>query len=282
MGALLLMVSGCAALGAPGPKAPEKQVSEKVIQVWKDAGAEVCWVAPSGLWDDKPTPGCHVGFYFHEWFNDQLKGLPAPEGPFHLQVSYLGPKELFIQTKKNSTDEGMKELIPFQNFQSLDVFGENITDVGAKEIAKLKNLQHLRLSCSTITEIGLKELAKLPSITRFSLGQMAVTDEMFKEFPAFKSLKQLSINHVKCPVPVDSMKQITQLKTLEELSFFEVLVTDAGAKELGQLKNLKKVDFLNTKVTKTGEKEMQKLLPKCKVSLRKADLSFLTFPPELK
>jgi hypothetical protein len=276
MCAHLLMLVGSTAIAAPVPHAPEKQVSEKVIQVWKDAGAEVRWVTISGLWDDKPTPGCRVGFYFHGWVEGRFDNLPAPEAPFKLDVSFPWPGDEDKGIAKEISDGGLKELVKFQNLQSLGVFGRNITDAGAKEIAKLKNLEQLSLSCTKVTTIGLKELTKLQSITRLTLGQMDVTEEMLGEVAEFKNLTRFFLSFNKSEVTIAGMKHISKLEKLEKLNFFDVNVSDRGVKELGQLKNLKDLDFLNTNVTKASGEELQKLLPKCDISVRTVDL---TLPP---
>jgi hypothetical protein len=272
MRTLLLLVAGSTAIAAPVPREPEKQVSEKVVQAWKDAGAEVRWVTTSGLWDNKPTPGCRVGFRFHGWVEGRFDELPAPDAPFHLDVSFQWPGDEDKGIAKEITDGGLKELVQFQNLQSLHLFGKNITDDGAKEIAKLKKLEQLYLSCTKMTATGLKDLAKLQSITRLSLSQMDVTEEMLKEVAEFKDLTRFDFSFNKCEVTIAGMKQIAKLGKLEKLGFFNVDVSDAAAKELGRSKNLKDLDFLNTKVTEAGAEELRKQLPKCEISVRAVDL----------
>ncbi|WP_088253193.1 leucine-rich repeat domain-containing protein [Fimbriiglobus ruber] len=278
MSALLLLLAGSTAITAPVPRVPETQVSEKVIRAWNDAGAEVRWVAISGLWDDKPTPGCRVGFRFHGWVEGRSDDLPAPDAPFYLDVSFPWPGDESKGIAKEITDGGLKELVKFQNLQSLDVFGRNITDVGAKEITRLKNLERLDLSCAKVTAVGLKELAKLQSITRLSLSQMDVTEEMLKEVAEFKNLTRFGLSFNESEVTIAGMKHIAKLEKLEKLDFFNVNVSDAGARKLGPLKNLKDLDFLNTKVTKAGAEELHKLLPKCDVSVRTVSLEFPPLP----
>src|SRR4051812_29825504 len=130
MHALLLVLASTAAAAAPLPRAVEGQVSDKVIQAWKSAGADVRWVTTSGLWDDKPAPRCRVGFRFHGWVPGRFDGLPAPEAPFHLDVSFPWPGDESKGVATEITDGGLKELVKFQNLQSLDVFGKSITDAG--------------------------------------------------------------------------------------------------------------------------------------------------------
>jgi len=276
MCAFLLVWAGSTAVAAPVPRVSEKPVSEKIVRAWRDAGADVRWVTTSGLWDDKPTPGCRVGFRFHGWVEGRFDEFPAPDAPFHLSVSFPWPGDERKGVSREITDAGLKELVRFQNLQSLDVFGTTVTDAGAKEIAKLKNLEWLDLSCTKVTAAGVKELANLRSVRRLSLSQMDVTEGMLKEVAEFKNLTQLSISFNKSEVTIAGMRHIAKLEKLEKLGFFNVNVTDAGAKELGPLKNLKDLDFLNTEVTKAGAKELQKLLPNCAVSARTVDL---TLPP---
>lgn len=276
MRALLLVLAGTTAVAAPVPRAAEGQVSEKVIQAWRDAGAEVRWVTTSGLWDDKPTPGCQVGFRFHGWVQGRLGDLPAPEGPFHLDVSFPWPGDESAGVAKEITDGGLKELVKFRNLRSLDVFSKSVTDAGAGEIAKLEGLEQLGLSCTKVTAAGLNTLAKLRSITRLSLSQMDVTEEMLKEVAEFKGLTRFDLSFNKSRVTAAAMGHIAELEKLRKLGFFNVDVSDAGARELGRSKSLKDIDFLNTKVTEAGARELRKLLPECGVSVRTVDL---TLPP---
>lgn len=279
MHALVLMLAGSTAVAAPVPRAAEGQVSEKVIQAWKDAGAEVRWVATSGLWDDKPTPGCRVGFRFHGWVQGRFDDLPAPEAPFHLDVSFPWPGDESKGVAQEITDGGLKELGKFQNLRSLDVFGKGVTDAGAGEIAKLKGLEQLGLSCTKVTADGLKGLAKSRPVTRLSLSQMDVTEEMLQEVAEFKRLTRFDLSFNKSRVTAAGMGHIAKLEKLEKLGLFNVDVSDAGARELGRSKSLKDIDLLNTKVTKAGAEELRKLLPECDTSVRTVDLTLPPPPP---
>jgi Leucine-rich repeat (LRR) protein len=275
---LLLLLIASTAFAAPVPKEQAKEVSEKTIQAWKDAGAEVRWVTIEGLWSDKPTAGCRVGFRFHGWHEGLFEKLPAPEGPFLLDVSFPWPDEKEKKIKREMSNCDLKELVQFENIVALDLFGSDITDEGAEHICKLKKLEQLSLRCSRMTEKGLKELAKLEELTRLSLSQMTVNEEMWKEVAGFKKVKKFHLSFNKIEVTDTGIKSIAKLEKLVDLQFFEVSIDDNAAKELAALKNLKEVDFLNTKVTKEGAEALQKALPKCKVTARTEDLK-LPPPP---
>jgi hypothetical protein len=275
MRALLLLstLASSTAIAAPVPRDPEKQVSDKVIKAWKDAGAEVRWVDTAGWKEhDEPTSGCRVGFRFRGWLEGRFDDLPAPDAPFDLDILFPRPRDEGKGILKDITDGGLKELVQFQNLRSLLVLSQKMTDAGALEIAKLKKLEHLDLFCAKVTATGLKELAKIQSVTRLTLSSIDVTDEMLKEVAGFKNLKWFTLTNNKSEVTVAGMKQIAKLDKLEKLFIHTVDVSDAGAKELGTLKNLKKLDFVNTKVTKSGGEELRTLLPKCDISMRTVDL----------
>ena len=276
MRACFLIFAGSMLVAAPAPGATEGQVSEKVIQAWKDAGAEVRWVATSGLWDNKPTPGCRVGFWFHGWVQGRLESSRRWKRAFHLMVSFAWPRDESAGIAMNITDEGVKELVKFEIFNPLIFLVRTSRTPARRKSPNSKSLEGLDLSCTKVTAAGLAELTTLQSIKRLALCQMDVTEGMFKEVAAFKSLNRLFLSNNKSEVTSAGMKHIAKLEKLEKLSFFNVNVSDAGAKELSPLKNLKDLDFLNTNVTKAGGKELQKLLPKCDISVRTIDL---TLPP---
>ena len=278
MRVIVMMLVAATALATPVPLPPEGRVSAEVVRAWTDAGAEVRWVATSGLWDDKPTPGCRAGFRFHGWVPGRLDRLPAPDAPFHLDVSFPWPGDESSGVAWEITDGGLKALARFPNLRSLSMFGKEITDAGAGEIGKLNGLERLDLSCTKVTASGLKELAKLRSLTGLSLSQMDVTEGMLQEVAGFAGLSRFDLSFNRCEVTAAGMRHLADQGKLEKLDFFQVKVSDAGARELGRSRSLRRIDFLNTQVTEAGAEELRKLLPGCATSARTVDLS-LPPPP---
>lgn len=276
MFAMILALASAMAAAAPGQHVAEGQVSEGVVRAWKVAGADVRWVAVSGLWGEEPTPGCRVGFRFHGWLPGRFADLPAPEAPFHLDVSFPWPGDGAAAVATEITDGGLRELVKFQRLQSLEIFGRGVTDVGMLEVAKLKNLEWLDLSCTKVTATGLKSLAPLRFVTRLSLSQMDVTEETLGAVAGFVGLTRFHLSFNKSRVTAAGVGHLAKLQKLRKLGFFRVDLSDADARGLGRSKSLRDIDFLNTTVTKAGAAELRALLPGCDVSARTVDL---TDPP---
>lgn len=245
MNALAFLLANSLAVAAPVPREPEKQVSEKVLKAWKEAGAEVRWKTTNGR--------CYAEFYFKVGEPDHFNDLPEPEAPF--QLDWI------------SSDRDFKELVKFQNLISLKISGRRLTDDGMKEIAKLKSLESLDLQWSKITATGLKELAKLKSLNHLTLDLIDTTADMLKEIATCEGLTKFQLSYCDSEVTPEGIKHLAKLKNLTKLSFSSVPVPDKCAKEIGAITSLKKVRLVNTEMTEAGEKTLSKLLPQCDIAV---------------
>ena len=54
------------------------------------------------------------------------------------------------------TDAGMKELAPFRNLRSLNLYSSKVTDTGLKELASFRHLEELKLRFTPVTDAGIK------------------------------------------------------------------------------------------------------------------------------
>jgi internalin A len=282
---------------APKPLPPE------IVQMWRDAGANVGWMdmnlhshfskhnfhaegkrgkqTPDDYWWDR-TSGMQV-FQFPEWEEGVLVKLPDPGALFGLclnltKVTDAGLKELAglkslhalylasngPKTEAQISDAGLKELDGLKSLQILDVRGTKVTDTGLKELAGLKNMQELYLTGCQVTDAGLKELAGLKKLEVLHLGNTKVTGAGLKELAGLESLQALYLYDT--PLTDAELKHLAALKSLRYLNLAHCSgVTDAGLKELGTLMGLKYLRLYLTKVSAAGAAALRKELPGCNV-----------------
>jgi hypothetical protein len=62
------------------------------------------------------------------------------------------------------------------------------------------------------------------------------------------------------------LKELQELKGLQDLALVGTQVTDAGLKELKDLKGLQTLNLTGTHVTDAGLKRLKEALPKCRIS----------------
>src|SRR5271168_782637 len=94
----------------------------------------------------KGKKGDVVAFRVQHWQPGMLAKLPAPTQPFGLNffARNTGQQQGIFDAGSNVTDTGFKELVKFEQLQSLFIVAaENITEAGLKELAELKQLQSL-------------------------------------------------------------------------------------------------------------------------------------------
>ncbi len=84
-----------------------------------------------------------------------------------------------------------------------------------------------------------------------------VTDAELKELKELKGLQELNLWGTK--VSDVGMKELKELKSLQLLDLNQTNVTDAGLKELKKLTNLQSLNLMYTKVTDAGLKELKEL-----------------------
>ena len=281
----------------PDPLPPE------IVQVWRDAGANVGWMdmnlhshlsrhsfqaegkrgkqTPDDYWWDR-TSGIQV-FQFPEWEEGVLVKLPDPGARFGLclnltKVTDAGLKELASLKSLEAlylagngpgnetqiTDVGLKKLAGLKSLQILDVRGTKVTGAGLKELAGLKNLQELYLTGCQVTDAGLKELAGLRSLEVLHLGNTKVTGAGLKELAGLESLQALYLYDT--PLTDAGLEHLAALKSLRYLNLAHCSgVTDAALKDLGAMKSLKDLQIYLTKVTAEGTAALRKELPSCNI-----------------
>jgi hypothetical protein len=105
------------------------------------------------------------------------------------------------------TDASLKELKAFEQLQMLKLdSAKNITDEGVKELASLTKLEDLGLGSTQVTDAGLKHLAELKELKALSLSFTNITDAGLKELAAHKKLETLGLSFTK--VTKDGVKEL--------------------------------------------------------------------------
>src|SRR5262245_61008775 len=204
-----------------------KPLPMALVQTWKQAGAEFCWLRP-----DRPVSTGDAGFGFLTvvseqdgrsgdlpafrfvgWQEGRLAKLPAPTQAFGLYLSEIPV-----------TDSDLKELTGLKSLKTLFLYGTQVSDVGLRELASLNSLESLYLGRTRVTDIGLKELAALKSLRTLNLFSTAVTDAGLKDLAALERLQTLNLNVTK--VTDAGLGELTGLRHLQVLHLNSTAVTD--------------------------------------------------------
>jgi internalin A len=167
-------------LAAADKNEAPKPLPPKIVQAWRDAGANVGWMnmnlhlprhlfeaegeakIPREWWD---RPRAVPVFQFSEWEEGVLVKLSDPGAPFGLCLNLT-----------KVTDAGLKELAGLKSLQLLNLGGSAVTDAGLKEVGRLKNLQSLIMWGTQVTDVGVKELYGLKNLRNLELLGTKVTD----------------------------------------------------------------------------------------------------------
>jgi hypothetical protein len=197
----------------------------KIATAWKDAGAEVGWLAENdrGYWEFRPAkdgkPGDLPAFRFGEWKSGVIGKLPSPESAFGLY---------FVGTKVPG--EGLKDLAGLKALEVLILYNTGVTDTKLKELANLKALKGLDLGGTPVTDKGLKELAGLTGLSNLVLNSTKITDAGLKELAGFKALHKLNLDSTS--VTDQGLKYLAGLTALRELRVGKTAVTSDGIDKL--------------------------------------------------
>jgi hypothetical protein len=107
----------------------KKDLPDKIIQAWKDAGATVGWMkleadgSPSFV--EKPEADAIPAFRLPKWKDGVVAKLPVPETPFGLDLSGT-----------DVTDAGLKELANLQNLTRLSLCDTKTSDAAVEKLQK--------------------------------------------------------------------------------------------------------------------------------------------------
>jgi hypothetical protein len=171
----------------PASAQPPKPLDAKVIQAWKNAGAEVGWMGADGF-SLKEKPGYVPAFRIKDWQAGQFAALPVPKEAFGLDLRRGPPRNGLV-----------RELAEMKSLQALSIAGTSLTDRALKDLAGwLKNLETLHVDSAKVTDAGLKELAGLKKLQTLVHSNTQVTAagvaELQKALPQCKIITRSKVD----------------------------------------------------------------------------------------
>ena len=284
----LLIVLGLqmSPLAAADKNEAPKPLPPKIVQTWRNAGANVGWMnmnlhlnwhifraegvavtSPREWWWDR-TSGMPV-FQFSEWEEGVLAKLPDPGAPFGLCLNLT-----------KMTDAGLKELAGLKSLQALYLAetqgnGRGVEGTGRPE--ELANTRPSRDEGDGRGAEGTGRAAELAKSVPYRLpgdGYRAEGSGWPEELARIEpwrhegdgggtegcGLKSLQVLYLYNTAVTDvGLKELAGLKSLHWLNLAHSPgVTDAGLKDLAEMKSLKYVRLYLTKVTAAGAAALKK------------------------
>jgi hypothetical protein len=175
----------------------------------------------------------------------------------------------------NVTDAGLKELSGLSQLEDLNLCGTQVTADGLKELKKNKRLNQLCVgevsdaTLAAIREIGLlhapsdahtssgRRPKNATEVTILDLRISGVTDEGLKQLKELRNLEELNLAGT--AVCGTGVKELRELKSLTRLYLGHSNVSDAGLGEVAKMTQLLELDFRGTAISDTGLKHLVSL-----------------------
>jgi Leucine-rich repeat (LRR) protein len=165
----------------------------------------------------------------------------------------------------------------FGTVRKVDFKNTEVTDAALMELKECKNLKELSLNREQVTDGVLRTLGEMgllhvlscawaeggerPSgpteVTSLSLSESKVTDAGLKELKNLKNIQEFDLWDTQ--LTDEGLKELKDLTNLKVLRVLGTKVTDKGLKELKVFKNLQELNLSNTAVTDEGLKELKGL-----------------------
>jgi len=178
---------------------------------------------------------------------------------------------LCLHWTEQITDDGLANLKKMHSLRKLDIVHSRLTDAGLAHLAQIKSLEYLRLPHNGITDKGFVYLAELDKLKHLDVARVHYVDpNMDKNYYTDEALRQLS-----------------KLRSLEELTIGSIGITDAGMDEIAKLSKLRTLWLFGSNISDKGLsrltalKSLQNLSfgPPCDTSI--SGLAQLNFMPNI-
>jgi beta-lactamase regulating signal transducer with metallopeptidase domain len=197
-------------------------------------------------------------------------------------------RELHIETTKQITPAGLKNLAELSFLQKLTVYslshsGMGLGDTILQNVIGLKSLRELHLNQCGTTDAGLKLLETMPQLTLLDVcAEPRLTDAAIASIAKLKRLKHLSLNsyvgteHGWMRFSADALQALVGLRDLEHLhlvgqtvspqtlnipqlkslSLGTASVNDTCADRIAQCRQLQALDLVYTNITDEGMRKI--------------------------
>ncbi|MCC6979196.1 MAG: protein kinase [Candidatus Melainabacteria bacterium] len=153
-------------------------------------------------------------------------------------------------------DGTLKAITELRQLEWLDLGGTAVTDEGLANLTSFNTLRHLSLDKTRITDKGLKHILKMSQLRILDLSYIPdITSEGVKKLAALK-LERLNL----CGYSLnDSLKTVSQMKTLKQLDIGRSSLSDRTIDQLKDMTNLEALSIHGTEVTSDGFKYLSGL-----------------------
>lgn len=150
------------------------------------------------------------------------------------------------------------------NVTSADFRGVEVSNDDLKSLQGLKSIRNLDLRDCAVTTAGIPAIEGLTSLKalRFSgkSGKTDVTDDAMSSIGKLTNLKVLALDFLKFAAGADGLRQLSDLKNVEELYIGNTLVNDESLEVIAQnFPKLKKLRVAASQVSDEGAKHIAKL-----------------------
>lgn len=187
-------------------------------------------------------------------------------------------------------DSALEPLAGLRRVRSVLLNDTAVTDAGMAALGKVATLQNIDLRGCATSNAGLASLTALKDLKALRLsdpdGKSTVDDAGMQHVAGMTNLKVLAVDFLW--LSVDGLKQLPELKNLEELYLAKTLVDDEALAVLVQFPKLKKLRVSQSQVSGAGLAELKNLpnledldISECSL-LADADLAHLAGMKQLK
>ena len=182
-----------------------------------------------------------------------------------LQIGADKSLKSFIWTSGSGlNDEGMAAFEGMKNLQHLFLWSKgNITDEGLKHLGSCEKLEVLNIGSNGagVTGAGFESLAQCKSLRELTLNLLTGVDgKNLRYLTRLKSFEVLLLSACK-GVKDEDLEWVGQMKSLNRLHLGNTSVTDAGLAKLAGLRQLKELTVSAPLVTPAGVQPLTKARP---------------------
>lgn len=186
------------------------------------------------------------------------------------QAAHVGKLATLEELAINGTalsDKGFDELAKLRNLRALTIWhlgwkNKALTGKGFAALAECPKLEKFNFSGSTVGDDGLKAAATIKTLTEVVCYHTRVTDDGLKHLKELPKLKAVNVG------PQFSMRlgdaglvTLTDIPTLERITYDETVLTPASLDKLKALKGLKELVLNKTEVSAADLDKLKADLP---------------------
>ena len=203
---------------------------------------------------------------------DLIDGVPDSVQHLYMENTQLGDGHLeavgkcerlvSIALGRNTTDEGLEQLLGLPRLERLKTCSTNISGVGISKLVRLPNLERLAVDANQISAATMQALQSSPKLEGVNVDATKVNDARLEELSQFALIDGIHIGQKVTDAGTIHLRKMPQLSTL---TFSGTTITDAAIENMKGLTNLRYLDTTGTLISQEGRRKLDECLPNCKV-----------------